>query len=175
MGDTYGFIMIKGDHVSQFTSIMSVFGLQYIGNNTSFDSFDDTLDFLAPNQIEWKGVTLIKGWTLILDTERDLIFKSDILRKLSKTLEVPIFALSIFDNACWYQFSYFDGDKIREYLRNGDEILDDKGEPLACESVKDKWGGGPGPLEIMEVMCNISLEDLEEHQGYELKEFDVMY
>ena len=51
-------------------------------------------------------------------------------------------------------------------------MLEDKGEPLACESIKDQWGGGPGPLQVMETICGISLEDLEEHPCYQLKEFE---
>ena len=92
MGDTYGFILVKGDHVAQFTALMGMLGLEYVGNDVAFDNFDDTLDFLAPNQIEWKGVAYLKGWTLILDTERDLIFKTNILTGLSKVLKTPIFA-----------------------------------------------------------------------------------
>jgi len=171
-----GFILIRGDHASKFESLMRTFGLDYTGNQISFDSYHDTHEFLAPSQIEWKAVTYCKGWTVIVDIKVNLIFETEKLKKISKILKSPIYALSVISNTDWNQFCYVDGDKARVYLNDGGNIREDKGEPLACEAVRNKYDERPGSLDLMKAVCDISLEEIEEHKGFVLlKEFKALY
>lgn len=177
MGRQLSLILIRGDHRSIFNALMQAFDFTYIGNEVRKSSLNDTFDHILGRQlysersIECKSISYCKGWTVLIDQERELIWKTDVLKNISRALKAPVFALSCYDYYGWYQFSYFDGDKEREFIiYRFVDIIDDRGTPLEVESTF-KTVSEFDLFKVTESVSGIGYEDLVDHHDFLIREF----
>lgn len=173
MGTKLSLILIEGDQTSRLDSFFKHFGFKDADDDEEVKSFSDAIDALDANRSTgYLAVSLCKGWTLIIDPYREMIFEGRHFQDIASSLNTRIFAWAYYCMTGWAQFGYYDGKNVRELVFDNPIIIQDDGIRLEFEPAYDRNAIGESELTyLMEKITCITMEDLEKHTGFTIKKF----